>query len=163
MRYLHGVDEENASVHIREAEKQAVLATCTRAKCGTVIVGNNHVIGLGFNSPPASMESQRRCTVDKSSYDKKVTDKTCCMHAEQRAILDALTSNSNRVKGATLYFARVDENGKSKAAGKPYCTLCSKLALDVGISEFVLQDENGICAYGTEEYNDISFNYKPEI
>lgn len=46
-------------------------------------------------------------------------------------------------------------------AGKPYCTICSKMALDVGIAEFVLWHEEGITVYDTKEYNELSFQYVP--
>jgi hypothetical protein len=45
-------------------------------------------------------------------------------------------------------------------SGKPYCTICSKSALDIGIKEFVLWHEDGICAYDTAEYNLLSFDYQ---
>lgn len=55
---------------------------------------------------------------------------------------------------------RLDEYNGKIISGKPYCTICSKLALDVGISEFVLWHNEGICVYNTIEYNEISFGYK---
>lgn len=69
---------------------EAKKATCTRSKCGSIIVKNGQIIGKGYNSPPKEESSPVRCQCEKSSYDKKVTDKTCCIHAEQRAIFDAL-------------------------------------------------------------------------
>jgi len=88
-----------------------------------------------------------------------VTDKTCCVHAEQRAIMDALRNHPKEMIGSTLYFIRLYEDWNMSFSGKPYCTICSKMALDVGISEFVLWHKNGIVAYSTEEYNLISYRY----
>ncbi|MBO4517078.1 hypothetical protein J5751_06735 [bacterium] len=56
------------------------------------------------------MESQRRCTCDKKSYDFKVTDKTCCIHAEQRAMFDALRNHPNELIDSELFFIRLDSN-----------------------------------------------------
>lgn len=106
-----------------------------------MIVENDEIIGTGFNSPPGNLEHQRRCKNNKSEYDKKVTDKTCCVHAEQRAIMNALIDAPDKIIGSRLYFVRINDDGKTTHAGKPYCTICSKMALDGGISEFVLQDE----------------------
>ncbi len=142
-----------------EAAEVAKEATCERSKCGSIIVKDGKVIGKGYNSPPGNLESQRRCHKEKSDYDNKVTDKTCCVHAEQRAIMDALKNFPGEVQGSTLYFARIDENGNLKVSGKPYCTICSKMALDAGIKHFVLWHEDGCCAYDTENYNDESFSY----
>lgn len=145
---------------LREAENIANRATCMRSKCGSVIVKDQKIIGLGFNSPPHHLDSQCRCLNEKDKYHKKITDKTCCIHAEQRAIFDALSKNPSELLGARLYFARIDDEGKIKISGKPYCTICSKSALDVGISEFILLTDEGITIYDTEEYNDASFDYK---
>jgi len=160
MKILSNKEEEIAKKFMDKAAKVAIKATCKRDKCGAVIVSVNEILGKGFNSPPGNLESQRRCDKKKNFFNKKVTDKTCCIHAEQRAIMDALRKNPSKLKGATLYFMRLGEKGCKTFAGKPYCTICSKMALDVGIREFVLWKKEGICVYDTEEYNNVSFNYR---
>lgn len=158
MKILKG--EKEAINFLKEAGKVAQKATCLRAKCGSIIVKSGKIIGRGFNSPPNNSESQRRCTIPKSEYDLKVTDKTCCVHAEQRAIMDALRKNPQKIKGSTLYFMRLDKNDNLTKAGKPYCTICSKMTLDCGIKYFVLWHADGIYVYDAEEYNNKSFQYK---
>ena len=162
MRILLGNEGMEALEHIIQSVEIAYNATCKRSRCGSVIVKDNKIIGRGFNSPPRNAETQRICSNSKNSYHQKVTDKTCCMHAEQRAIMDALRNNSESIVGSRLYFIRLDEQNKPQRAGKPYCTICSKMALDVGIAEFVLWHEEGICVYETREYNDLSFQYHLE-
>lgn len=156
MRTLANQEGENWMESAAEVARQA---TCGRSKCGSVIVKDGEIIGEGFNSPVGNLESQRRCGVEKSSYHAKVTDKTCCVHAEERAIMDALRRNPEKLAGSTLWFIRLDEDGKPKSSGKPYCTICSKLAFDTGIEEFVLWHESGITAYSTDEYNDLSYGF----
>lgn len=160
MNYLTGKEENEAQKYLELAGQLAKKSTCLRHKCGCVVVNFCRVIGEGYNTPSGNLENQRRCNIDKSTYDKKVTDKTCCVHAEQRAIIDALKKNSKLVEGSRLYFMRIDKDGNLTKAGNPYCTICSKLALDVGIKEFVLWHEKGICVYNTEEYNKLSYEYK---
>ena len=63
------------------------------------------------------------------------------------------------LRGSTLYFTRVGSDGTPKRSGKPYCTICSKAALDAGVSFFVLHHEEGVVAYPTDLYNEISFAY----
>ena len=159
MRYLSGDEEKNALECMIEASGVALKSTCGRSRCGSIMCKDNELIGEGFNSPPNNDEGQRRCSCSIDLYSKKVTDKTCCVHAEQRAIMDALRKNHGKLKGSRLYFVRIDENGKPTRSGKPYCTICSKMALDVGIAEFVLWNERGICVYDAREYNSISFEY----
>lgn len=65
------------------------------------------------------MEDQRQCSCSKDSYHKKVTDKTCCIHAEQRAIMDALRKNPDKIAGSRLYFIRLDDNGKPTKRDNP--------------------------------------------
>ncbi|MEK6825128.1 MAG: hypothetical protein AABY02_04710 [Nanoarchaeota archaeon] len=146
--------------HLAEALNIAQKSTCKRAKCGSVIIKDNRIIGKGYNSPPADLESQRRCACEKDELHPKITDKTCCVHAEQRAIIDALQNNAEKIKGSTLIFVRLNEQDTLEPAGNPYCTQCSKSALDVGIAEFILIHKEGPTAYSTEEYNILSYQYK---
>lgn len=159
MRLLTGSEDVEARSFLFAAGEVALSATCVRARCGTVIVNDGVVVGRGFNSPPKSLESQRRCSQPKSALHRKVTDKTCCVHAEQRAVFDALKNNPEAVPGSRLYFARIDDEGVVSSAGKPYCTACSKLALDAGVAEFVLWHEEGVVVYDTEEYHLLSYQY----
>ena len=153
------LDRNESERWMRAAAEVAKRATCGRSKCGSVIVRDDEIIGEGFNSPAGNLEGQRRCDVEKSSYHRKVTDKTCCVHAEERSIMDALRRNPDKLTGSTLYFIRLDEDGKPKFSGQPYCTICSKLALDADIAEFVLRHEDGATAYPTDEYNDLSYEF----
>ncbi len=159
MRYLSGNEENKALEYITQAAEVAKKATCERSMCGAIIVQNNKIIGNGFNSPPRNLKKQRRCSVSKDSYHKRITDKTCCIHAEQRAIMDALVENPTKLLGSRLYFIRLDSDGIPSRAGDPYCTFCSKLSLDVGIKEFVLWKDEGVCVYDTGEYNELSFKF----
>lgn len=160
MKYLSGTEKEGALEFLIQTAEVARGSTCERSHCGSIIVKDNKLVGKGFNSPPGNKEESRRCSCEKYSYSQKVTDKTCCVHAEQRAIMDALRNNPDTLIDSRLYFIRLDVNDNPAHSGKPYCTICSKIALDVGIKEFVLFHEEGICVYDTMEYNELSFNYK---
>ena len=162
MKLLIGPEHTQAELFMQQAAEIAQKATCERSKCWCIIVKEGKIIGKGFNSPAQNLESQRRCHCDKAQYHKKVTDKTCCIHAEQRAILDALKSASDQLPGSDLYFIRLDQEGKITKAGEPYCTICSKMALEVGIKNFHLWHTEGIIAYDTEEYNILSYQYQWE-
>lgn len=159
MEYLQGQAEQNALHFMKIAAQEAKKSTCQRLRCGSIIVQNNTIIGSGFNSPPANIESQRRCLNEKSAYHSKITDKTCCIHAEQRATMDVLRNKPDQIEGSILYFVRLNNNDNISKAGKPYCTICSKIALDVGVKKFVLWHDDGICVYDTDEYNDLSYKY----
>lgn len=159
MNYLKNSDLEIAQQWMREAGKIAEKALCLKAKCGTVIVKNGVIVGAGYNAPPQDDVSQRRCNDTYNLPQKFKYDRTCCLHAEWRAIMDTLKNNPGAIQGSTLYFTRVNDEGELKRSGQPYCTECSRAALDAGIAHFVLWHEDGMASYPTKEYNDLSYAY----
>ncbi|HVZ75740.1 MAG TPA: hypothetical protein VG934_00500 [Candidatus Paceibacterota bacterium] len=160
MNYLRGAEERVAIAWMNEAAAAAQKALCLRAKCGTVIVKDGLIIGVGYNAPPLDDIASRRCLEEYDFSGKPKYDHTCCMHAEWRAILDAMKGNPEKLQGSQLYFVRIDTDGNIKKSGEPYCTVCSRLALDAGIAEFLLWHEDGIGAYPTDEYNERSYRYR---
>lgn len=149
----HIQDIQNYLADLADSE-----ASCGRSKCAAVIIVNQiEIIGEGWNSRPCDAPFGK-CTKDDVS-DKFKSDRTCCVHAEQRAIMDAMARNAHLIKGSHLYFLRVDGFGIPTHSGEPYCTICSKLALDAGISKFCLYLRQGWTAYDTNYYNQLSFNF----
>lgn len=140
------------------AAEEAKQALCLRSRCGAVIVSRGQIIGRGYNAPPKNDITQRKCHLDLRESLKPKSDRTCCVHAEWRAIGDALL-HSNDLNGSTLYFMRIDEFGNMKKSGEPYCTVCSRLALEYGIIRFGLWQSQGIRLYDTREYNEHSYKF----
>lgn len=97
MYLLSKSEEQEARTWLLKAAEIALQATCNRSKCGCVIISGSECIGIGYNTPPSNLESQRRCSCEKEDYHKKVTDKTCCIHAEQRAIMNALRDYPDKI------------------------------------------------------------------
>ncbi len=154
------IEPMDMTVYFHAAAKEAALATCHRAKCGTVIVSRNGVIiGQGHNSPPNDDETQRMCDASNYDFDKKPKyDKTCCVHAEWNAILDACKRHGGAIQGSTLYFMRIDNDSNFTNADTPFCTVCSRLALQSGIVSFALWDKKPVL-YDTTEYNRLSYEF----
>lgn len=161
MEYLHGDNEQIGIRWMEDAAKVAQQALCHNARCGAVIIKYGAIIGRGYNAPPLNSEANRTCDSDIRPGKPKF-DRTCCMHAEWRAILDALRNHASEIVGSSLYFVRVDGQGGMIRSGKPYCTVCSRLALDTGIAFFMLYHPEGIGAYATDEYDKLSYAYSPE-
>ena len=159
MKFLKGTDEQDGIRWMNEAAAAARRALCLKARCGTVIVQDGKIIGEGYNAPPLDDQKNRTCLDEYKNTGKPKYDHTCCMHAEWRAIMDALRKHPDKIAGSRLFFVRVDDAGNIKKSGKPYCTVCSRLALDAGIAEFLLWHEEGIGAYPTDEYNRLSYSY----
>jgi len=150
------VDHEH---FFEEARKVATRATCNKAHCGAVVVTTNgEIIGRGYNAPPEGDESQRMCDIELDKTIKQNNDKTCCVHAEWNAIIDALKHHGKKIEGAILYFMRVDDNNGVTEAGDPYCTVCSRLAMESGIKTFGLWND-GPQMIDTAEYNLKSYEF----
>jgi len=145
--------------YFKEAAKIAKQATCHRARCGSVIVSaSGKIIGKGFNAPPLDDESQRRCGIQYNNTKKPKYDTTCCIHAEWNAIINALQKHPKEIVGSTLYFMRIADNGSFIGAGEPFCTVCSRLALQSGVAFFCLwASEPKI--FDTKSYNDLSYEF----
>ncbi len=161
MQFLKGKENEEAKKMMQLAIETAKKSKCLRSKCGSIIVKDNKIIGSGWNSPPKD-ESIKECFKDSIPKDFK-SDRSCCVHAEERAIMNALKNKPAELSGSRLYFIRLDLENNMLFAGEPFCTICSKLALDAGIKEFVLWHKEGICVYNTEEYNKLSFAYRRKV
>ena len=155
-RLLTRTEAQAAQKALDECVEQAQQSKCLRAKCGSVVVDRNGAItGRGHNGPPAQC-AMPECLKDLWPAGFR-SDRTCCVHAEQRAIADTLASHGPIEAGSTIFFLRTGPDGSPESAGVPYCTICSKMALDVGIEEFVLLHLEGPTAYGAAEYNELSF------
>lgn len=151
--------DETHEQFFEEARTVATMATCNRAHCGAVIVSKDgRIIGRGYNAPPQGDESQRMCDVELDKSIKQSNDKTCCVHAEWNAIIDALKHHSDKIEGSTLYFMRVDDNNEFTEAGDPYCTVCSRLAMESGIATFGLWNE-GPEMFDVSDYNLKSYEF----
>lgn len=157
MKRVEGEEFQAIKPFFERAAEVAKDATCLRAKCGSVIVKNAVVIGEGFNSPALNDENQRLCSADMDTSIKPKYDKTCCIHAEWRAVLDACKTNADKLAGSVLYFMRIDEDGNFTDAGDPFCTTCSRLTLEAGVEEFALYNSNGADIYPLAEYNSKSY------
>ena len=152
------MDASLAEHFFEEAAAEAKKSLCLRDKCGAIVVRDGKIIGCGYNAPPNDDVTLRKCDLDLMRSPKPKSDRTCCVHAEWRAIIDAIRSEK-MLGGSTLFFTRVDADGKILRSGRPYCTACSRLALDNGIGFFALWHDNGIQIYDTKEYNELSYRF----
>jgi deoxycytidylate deaminase len=153
MRRLEGETFQSIRPFFEAAADVAQNATCLRAKCGSVIVKDSIIIGSGFNAPARGDEGQRLCEVEMNTTIKPKYDKTCCVHAEWQAVIDACKTNADKLAGSVLYFMRIDTAGAFTDAGTPFCTVCSRLTMEAGVEEFALYNDGGANIYLLDEYH----------
>ena len=146
------------TAYFKMAADEARRSPCTRGRGGAIVVHGSVVIGKGYNAPPCGDPRNAKCHLDQRTSRKPKSDRTCCVHAEWRALTNALKSG-HTLEGADLYFAGIDTEGNLRYSGAPYCTVCSRLALDLGIARFGLWHESGIVMYDTKTYNDLSYAF----
>ena len=121
MHYLKEKEYEEAFTYLQQAARLAQQATCLRKKSASIIVQGKEIIGQGVNKPPLGV-TLTTCLKDSIPKNFK-SDRTCCVHAEQHAIVDALQKNPDKLPGARLYFSRINDQGTMVTVGKPYCTI----------------------------------------
>lgn len=136
------------------ALEDALQSTCERGQCGAVIVRDGELVSRGFNGP--ALGSSPSCALAAPSLLKPKSDRTCCVHAEWRALLAAQAQK--QAIGATLHFQRA-EVGLPAVSGRPYCTVCSRLALEVGLASWVLHHDGELRQYDALEYHELSERY----
>lgn len=143
-----------------EAAAQAARrALCLRSRCGAVLVKDGRILAAGYNGPPQDDLALRSCHSLVPSRHKPKADRSCCLHAEWKALEDALLQCPVDVVGSTMVFCRVDANGQMLKSGNPYCTVCSRLTLHRGVGFWMLWHEGGIQVYSATEYHRLSERY----
>jgi deoxycytidylate deaminase len=119
---LEGAEAERARIAMAQAAAAACGSSCLRSRCGAIILDAAGIlIGQGHNSPPGDVPLSA-CRKDGLPADFR-SDRTCCLHAEERAIVAALRAAPERLAGGSLYFIRLDAQGAPQPAGAPYCTM----------------------------------------
>lgn len=164
------VEPDKLEVRLSAVLSVAAKAECLKARCGALLVREDLIatrrtlqeLGAGFNGPPQRNLALRTCHDSAPSKKKPRADRTCCVHAEMRALLRALHDKGALVIGSTLYFARVGGKGELLPSGKPYCTACSRIALDLGVKDWVLWHRDGARLYPAREYHELSARYDEE-
>jgi len=162
MRILDGEDKQDALKWFEKAVEVATRSLCRRALCGSVIVKNGKLMAEGFNSPPQNKSNLSTCLNEYDIPSGFRHDRTCCIHAEQRAIQDAIKAGQD-IKGAKIYFIAVDKNGDKIMATDMKCTICSRAVLDAGIKEFIFYCSEGVRSYDPEEVDRLSYQYKTTL
>ena len=111
-----------------EAAKQS---PCVKSKRGAVLFDDDgRVWGKGWNGPPPQVEGTLgKC--DGSAACREHCTKRC-LHAESRAIIDAMTWSEGGSRFPALLHVKIDEDDKLVAGGGPSCWQCSRMIVDVG-------------------------------
>lgn len=122
------------SSYLNSATKIAARSV-VRSRHGAVIVKGGSVIAVGLNS---YTNDPHRFPVNNSGEQKIPhldRGKQLSIHAELAAIRRV---SPNRLKGATIYIARVTRNGELRNSAP--CAGCTKELLEAGIKKVIFTE-----------------------
>jgi dCMP deaminase len=155
MKELQGKELEEGMKFIKEAVRASKKSPCKKSQRGAVLVKNGKIISIGYNGAP----KDKVCDpcLRENIKDNSRTELCHAIHAEQRAILNALRKGYD-LTDSRLYHIKV-KNNKTIPTDDISCTLCSRLILESGVSEMALLHTYGLFVYDAEEYNNLNFDY----
>jgi|SRR5579875_1056573 len=133
----------NADEALAHAVAASLESPCL-SKRGVAIFAIGGLIATGYNAPPAPW----RCS---ANADCKRTCRHTAIHAEMAALLEAGRS----ARGAQMLHVKTVD-GAPVPSGSPSCVACSKTILAAGIARMWLLHEDGLRAYGAEEFHRLS-------
>lgn len=140
---------------IQLAIEAAGRSPCMKSKRGVVIFGplgfshrsKSYFVADGFNGMPHGYSCDGSDTC-RSACSKR------CLHAEDRAIRNALGEESrSHLHGCEAVHVKVVD-GELVWGGGPSCWQCSRTVIDVGLEAFWLYErarKNGSCPYSDPE------------
>jgi dCMP deaminase len=155
MKKLQGTELDQGLEMINEAVKISAKSPCKKSHRGAVLVKDGEIIAYGYNGAP----NDRVCDpcIRGDIADNSKTELCYAIHAEQRAILNAL-KDGHDLTGSRLYHIKV-KNGEVIPSDDISCTLCSRLILESGVAEMALLHTTGLTVYDAEEYNNLNYDY----
>lgn len=142
--------------HIAEqmVERAAELARDSHARTrhAAVLVSGGSVIGWGTNGVPFPGEDHCYCKFGELGHHD-----LCRTHAEQRAITLAREADGWRMlPGSKLIYVRLGADDSVRLEEPHFCARCSRLALSLGVAEWIFALSEGLVAYATADYDKIA-------
>ena len=110
------------------------------------------VLGWGTNGVPFPGEDHCYCKVaEYGNHDH------CRTHAEQRAISLARQGEGWRtLQDAKLVYVRLAPDDSVRLEDPHFCARCSRLALSLGVAEWIFALSDGLVGYSAADYDTIS-------
>lgn len=142
--------------HVAEqmATRAAGLARDSHARTrhAAVLMRDDSLLGWGINGVPFPGEDHCYCKVAEfGNHDM------CRTHAEQRAITLAREGDGWRMlPGAKLVYVRLEADDSVRLENPHFCPRCSRLALSLGVAEWIFALSEGLVGYSSADYDAIS-------
>jgi len=142
--------------HVAEqmVERAAELARDSRARTrhAAVLVQGGSLLAWGTNGVPFPGEDHCYCKVAEFGHHD-----LCRTHAEQRAITLAREADGwRRLPGAKLIYVRLGADDSLRLDEPHFCARCSRLALSLGVAEWIFALPEGLVGYSAPDYDAIA-------
>ena len=135
-------------------ERAAVLARDSHARTrhAAVLVKDESLLGWGTNGVPFPGEDHCYCKVVESGHHD-----LCRTHAEQRAITLAREGDGwQKLAGSTLVYVRLEADDSVRLAEPHFCARCARLALSLGVVQWIFALSDGLAGYAAADYDRIA-------
>ena len=142
--------------HVAEqmVERAAELAKDSHARTrhAAVLVKDGSLLACGINGVPFPGEDHCYC-----KYGVHGHHDNCRTHAEQRAITLAREGDGWRMlQGSKLIYVRLEADDSVRLEEPHYCARCSRLALSLGVTEWIFALSDGLVGYSSVDYDAIA-------
>ncbi len=135
-------------------ERAAGLAKDSHARTrhAAILEKNGSMVAWGTNGVPYPGEDHCYC-----KYPLFGSHDNCRTHAEQRAIGLAREGDGwQMIQGARLIYVRLEADDSVRLEEPHFCARCSRLALSLGVAEWIFALSDGLVAYSAVDFDSIS-------
>lgn len=142
--------------HVAEqmVHRAAELARDSHAQTryAAVLVKDGSLLAWGTNGVPFPGEDHCYCKFGESAHHDR-----CRTHAEQRAITLARDGDGWRMlQGSKLIYVRLEADDSVRMDKPHFCARCSRLALSLGVAEWIFALSEGLVGYSSADYDQIA-------
>jgi deoxycytidylate deaminase len=123
-----------------------------RTRHAAVLMRGEGLLGWGTNGVPFPGEDHCYCKFGQFGHHD-----LCRTHAEQRAITLAREGDGWRMlQGSKLIYVRLEADDSVRLEAPAFCTRCGRLALSLGVAEWIFALSEGLVGYSSADYDKIA-------
>jgi deoxycytidylate deaminase len=150
-RPLNRQDSHDAEEMVERAAELA-RDSHARTRHAAVLVQEGSMLAWGTNGVPFPGEDHCHCKFGEFGHHDQ-----CRTHAEQRAIsLARLGDGWRQLPGSKLIYVRLLADDSVRLQEPHYCARCSRLALSLGVGEWIFALSDGLVGYSAADYDQIA-------
>jgi deoxycytidylate deaminase len=123
-----------------------------RTRHAAVLVRDGSLLAWGTNGVPFPGEDHCYCKSGEFGHHDH-----CRTHAEQRAITLARSGDGwQTLQGSKLIYVRLEDDDSVRMEEPHFCARCSRLALSLGVAEWIFTLSEGLAGYSSADYDSIA-------